>query len=101
MRLPARTVKHQQSEDARLFHERLYEHYLIQKRVVIGVVGDDGVKKLQMKLSGNLKRFWNDRGFLFRTRKSSPQALEVWIEPMPPGLHLGRNAHVRRKATAA
>lgn len=78
MRLPAITKRQQAYEDARLVHERLYDARLAGQRVVIPSTDP---KRTQAYYSGNLRRFWNERGFALKT-KTVPAGLELWIEPL-------------------
>lgn len=46
--------------------------------VVAGV--DENLEKKQVQLSGNLKRFWTDRGFrLFTKQSKNPPGIYLWI----------------------
>jgi len=91
MRLPAFTRRHQQQEDARLIHERLWEQHLEQRRVFIPAPPECTAHRLQARYSGNLRKFWNERGYLFRTETDKQfNGLWVWLEPMPSTLHLGK-----------
>lgn len=95
MRLPAITARQQQQEDARVFHESLWCAFLEQQKIRV-LPGPEGVKVKQARVSGNLRRFWNERGYLLKTKRAA-QSLEVWIEPMPSTIHLGTR---RRRCVA-
>ena len=102
MRLPARTKQQLRQEDARMFHERLWDSHLEQKRVFLAAIPDETPKQQQARLSGNLRRFWNERGYLFKTATDRQfNGLWVWIAPMPSTLHLGRKRSRQRHAREA
>jgi len=77
-------------EDARQFHERLYENYLF--RGELGLLDNDSASSLHLeasergakvdlvKLSGNLHRFWAKRGFKLRCKCDKEQkGIYVWL----------------------
>lgn len=97
MRLPTLSRRQQQQEDARVFHESLWCAYLEQQKIRV-VPGPEGVKVTQARVSGNLRRFWNERGYLLKTKRVGG-ALAVWIAPMPSTLHLRKGR--RSQETAA
>lgn len=94
MKLPALTTRQQQQEDARLIHEQLYTELLREQQNPLAEVTNrllidcpDGPELAQKRMSGNLRRFWHERGYSVRTKTVGEQ-LQVWIEPMPSTLHL-------------
>ena len=78
MRLPALTKRTIEIEDARVYHEQLYSYYLAGQQQRLLIPSDDPWRT-QLKLSGNLKTFWKERGFRLRTHQT-PQGVELWIE---------------------
>lgn len=88
MRLPAFTAKQQQQEDARAFHERLWDCYLSGQEVILTAPLGSTAKRLQLKTSHNLRDFWGSRGYALKTKQIGSDRLQVWIAPLPSTLHL-------------
>lgn len=82
MRLPAIKIQQKRLEDTRLIHERLWEHYLLEKRAVFLPAPDQCPKDVQLKLNRSVRKFWEGRGFTLCTRSVGIH-LEVWLVPRP------------------
>lgn len=78
MRLPATTRTQTLREDSRHFHEALYQALLDERRVSV-VVTPHTMAAEQLRISGNARKFWADRGFRIRT-KMTKTVLYVWLE---------------------
>jgi len=79
MRLPIGTPQHERQEVARELHERLYAAFLGGTRIEVPVAEGQRPAEVWPRISGNLHRFWSERGFRLRGR-SRGQVVEVWIE---------------------
>ena len=83
MRLPARSRRQTDTENLRQIHEELYAAFLDGDicPVFITVKPDEDLEEKQQRISGNMKRFWQSRGFKLITRQSrEPRGVSVWIE---------------------
>jgi len=90
MRLPAVTKEHQQNEDSRQWHERLWAAYEANKTVDVAVTPETANRE-QLRISSNTRTFWSARGYRIRTRKSDDlRWLVVWLEQMPAPIGRGR-----------
>lgn len=80
MRLPILTKEHAIHEDARQHNEALYAAFLADHRLEV-MVTRDTVHRVQLKESGDYRRFWRARGFRIRTKRNSEHTvLTVWLE---------------------
>lgn len=83
MRLPIVTAEHAIHEDARQHNEALYAAFLASSPVIVPVTPDT-VHKVQLKQSGDYRRFWLARGFRIRTKRNTGATeLAVWLETVP------------------
>jgi hypothetical protein len=82
MRLPARTGNQERIESARELHERLYTAFLAGNVERIELPVGDGQRPQNewQRISGNLHRFWSQRGFRLRGR-SVGAVMRIWVEP--------------------
>lgn len=82
MRLPAITAQQREHEDSRQRHEGWYQAFLDGERVTYQTTRD-GCEKDRLRLSGNTRAFWRQRGFIVRTETSrDKRALTIWLESM-------------------
>lgn len=80
MRLPAVTKEHQQNEDSRQWHERVWASFLAQETIAVPVTPWDYVD-VQLRISANTRSFWNTRGYRIRTKTNEEKTiLTVWLE---------------------
>jgi len=80
MRLPIVTREHAIHEDARAHNEALYTAFLDGKQLSVSVTPDT-VHQVQLKESGDYRRFWLARGFRIRTKRNrEATVLAVWLE---------------------
>jgi len=80
LRLPTLTKEHGLHEDSRQHHEDLYAAFLNGLRIEIAVTPDT-VHAVQLKQSGDYRRFWLARGFKIRTKRNADASiLWVWLE---------------------
>lgn len=80
MRLPTLTREHEIHEDARAHNEALYAAFLTGERIAVPVTAES-VHRVQLKESGDYRRFWLARGFRIRTKRNREQTvLAVWLE---------------------
>lgn len=90
MRLPAVTKEHQQNEDSRQWHERLWAAHEANQMVYVSVTPET-VQREQLRISSNTRTFWSARGYRIRTRTTADKrAVVVWLEPMPRPIGRGR-----------
>lgn len=83
MRLPVITREHAIHEDARQHNEALYLAFLVGDRIAVAVTPET-VHGVQLKQSGDYRRFWLARGFRIRTKRNADQTvLAVWLERVP------------------
>jgi len=83
MRLPTVTREHESHEAARAHNEALYAAFLSGERILVPVTPDT-VHRIQLKQSGDYRRFWLSRGFRIRTKRDKAQTqLAVWLERVP------------------
>lgn len=79
MRLPTTSRTQKLREDSRQFHEALYQAFLDGRRVNI-IVSPHTIAAEQLRISGNARKFWADRGFQIRTQAQAGQTvLAIWI----------------------
>lgn len=88
MRLPASSPQHARQEDARELHERLWDAYQAEGagtcngRVFIPSLPGQSGKDL-IRVTNNLHRFWQARGFRLHARQLPDRSgFEMWVEPM-------------------
>lgn len=80
MRLPVVTKEHAIHEDARSHNEALYAAFLAGQRIDVAVTPET-VQRVQLKESGDYRRFWQARGFRIRTKRNAEHTiLAVWLE---------------------
>ena len=97
MRLPTNSPRHQVLEDARQVHEALYAAYLDASDglVFIAAAVEESAQGLQLRICGNLHRFWLDRGYTLMSRQSkAPAGIWLW-------LHHGRRPRKAKQDVAA
>lgn len=83
MRLPVVTREHESSEDARQHNEALYLAFLTEQKTAVPVTPAT-VHTVQLKQSGDYRRFWLARGFRIRTKRNKDATvLLVWLERVP------------------
>lgn len=83
MRLPAISVRQQQAEDARCFHETLWKAHQKEKPLIVPHDGEPGgASRVIKKLSWGLGDFWKRRGFWMRCQQTEDKAaVRVWLQP--------------------
>ena len=80
MRLPIVTREHAIHEDARAHNEALYTAFLAGESIAVPVT-PESVHQVQLKESGDYRRFWLARGFRIRTKRNrEATVLAVWLE---------------------
>lgn len=70
MRLPVVTREHAIHEEARAHNEALYAAFLADQRIDVPVT-PESVQRVQLKESGDYRRFWRARGFRIRTKRDA------------------------------
>ena len=90
MRLPAVTKEHQQNENSRQWHERLWAAHESHELVYVPVTPETA-HAVQLRISSNTRTFWSARGYRIRTETSEDRRrLAVWLERMPMPIGRGR-----------
>lgn len=88
MRLPAINQQQRIREDARAFHEALYEAYQRGSFLRVPTSPED-CGRLAVKIQCRIHKFWEARGFRLHVERASSQTyIRFWLAP-------------RRKAQAA
>lgn len=97
MKLPTRTFRQQQQEEARTLHERLWTVYQQAQEAERAGLTDEERTHLRVtvpslpgqagrdvqRLSSNLHRFWLVRAYRFHCRQVPDKTgVEAWIVPM-------------------
>ena len=92
MRLPSLTKRQTEIEDARQIHEAMWARYQLRAThpetpdasIHVLIPYEDGIDPSvqQIRLSSNMRGFWNDRGYRFRTKKTE-HGIAIWVEATP------------------
>lgn len=82
MRLPAITPHQRENERSREQHELWFQAYLDGKRMSYATKPYE-CEDERLRLSGNGRAFWRQRGFTVRTSTNRDKTiLTIWLEPM-------------------